>query len=176
MTCKATTVKGKRCKRKVYKDGLCSTHTHNLKHADDPDGLNEAQRRFVELYLGEAFGNATESYVQAYGVDNRAVAASSGSTLLRNPKVQAAIARRMDQDQLVSSREDTLRDLTMLAAGYDPIDPGDPVEVKDRLRAMELLVKIRGDAVQKVEHSGNGHKAVIILPHSPRLGDGENDR
>lgn len=60
---------------------------------NSPDGLNQRQRLFVERYATHL--NGTRAYKEAgYKADNDQVAASCSATLLRNPKVAAALKAR----------------------------------------------------------------------------------
>lgn len=54
--------------------------------------LTEKQRKFVEAYL--AHGNATQAYQQAGYKGNANVAAVESHKILRNPKMQQALAER----------------------------------------------------------------------------------
>lgn len=59
------------------------------------DTLTEKQRKFVEAYL--ASGNATQAYQQAGYQGNANVAAVESHKILRNPKMQQALAARRAQ-------------------------------------------------------------------------------
>jgi len=125
---------------------------------DDGDGLNERQRRFVELYMGAHGGNATQAYKGAYGEMSDNAAAANASRLVRTDKVRDAIAARMEADPQVMTRLEVVRRLTHIARGGDRArvelredEHGAPVRVAfagsrvgDELRACELLLKLQG--------------------------------
>ena len=62
--------------------------------ASPPRPLNDRQRRFVDLYLISL--NATEAYKGAYNVGDK-VAGAAGGRLMKNVKIAAAIAARMQE-------------------------------------------------------------------------------
>jgi phage terminase small subunit len=107
--------------------------------------LTEKQRRFVEAYMGEAAGNATEAARMAgYGGDDPtdAYLASMGSENLRKPKIQAAIAERVAADPKIASREERQQFWTQVMYDEDQ-------RMKDRLKAAELLGKTQADFIQR---------------------------
>jgi phage terminase small subunit len=109
-----------------------------------PD-LPERQRRFVEAYMGEAKGNATQAAVIAgYGADNRNSAAARASQLLDEPKIQEAIRKRAESDPLIATRKNRQQFWTSVMNDHT-------VEMKDRLRASELLGKCQADFVKQTE-------------------------
>lgn len=103
--------------------------------------LNERQRRFVELVMGECVGNATESYCRAYQTKNRKVAAVEGHKLLRKPNVRAAIDARIRKDPRVATREERQ------ALWSEFMRDGEKHDAI-RLRGSELLGKSQGDFVE----------------------------
>jgi phage terminase small subunit len=113
--------------------------------------LPEKRRRFIEAYLGEAKGNATEAArIAGYGSP-----AVEGCRLLKNAQVQAELEKRVSEDPAVKSREEILRWWS------DMMDAGG-VEPRDRIKASELLAKAHGMFVQKVEHSGPGGSPIEV--------------
>jgi phage terminase small subunit len=67
--------------------------------------MNPKQQAFLKLYLGRDasyHGNATRSYVKAYGCTNERVAQTSGSRLLTKPEIAHAVAgyRKKAGDQI----------------------------------------------------------------------------
>ena len=120
------------------------------------DKLTEKQRRFVEAYLGEANGNATEAArLAGYSGTDDSLAVSA-SQLLRNTKVEAAIKERTDNDPLVLSRQQRLEYLTKLITNqeyeYTTNKDGEiitrPAATRDKLKALDILNKMGGDYIE----------------------------
>ncbi len=123
--------------------------------------LTEKQRRFVEAYMGEAKGNATEAARLAGYKGDYDTLRSVGSENLTKPAIRDAIDARVDNCPLVASRQDRLEFLTRVMLGQETdrmMTKEGPIDVepamRDRLKALELLGKIQGDFVQKVELKG----------------------
>jgi phage terminase small subunit len=111
-------------------------------------GLSERQRRFVELYMGECAGNATEAYMRAgYKPKDRRSAESCGERLLRNVEVIEAIGVRSSARPEVATREERQAWWTSVMRG----ELGDDADVYARLRASELLGKSQLDFKERVE-------------------------
>lgn len=111
--------------------------------------LTEKQRRFVEAYMGEACGNATEAArLAGYSGDDDTLS-STGYENLRKPQIQKAIDERTDDDPLVADRMDRQRFWS--AVMYDAT-----ASMSDRLKASTLLAKSQGDFVERTitEHRG----------------------
>lgn len=100
------------------------------------------QRAFVENYTG----NATEAAIKA-GYSAK-TAYSMGQRLLKNVEISRAIqereAARLAQD--VATRERRLQFWTQVMEDTE-------ADMKNRLRASELLGKAEGDFLERVEHS-----------------------
>lgn len=99
---------------------------------------------FVDYYA--ACGNATESARKAgYSDKNAGVNADK---LLKNPKIQQALAER--NKEVSQSRIATIKERqefwTSVLRGQEP-----DAEMKDRLKASELLGKCQGDFIDRVE-------------------------
>lgn len=108
--------------------------------------LSERQRRFVEAYMGEAGGVAT----RAAEIAGYAHPHVQGARLLANDRIAAAIAERQDNDPAVATRQERQAFWTRVMRGEQTITINGaekilPVEMKDRLRASELLGKTGGD-------------------------------
>jgi phage terminase small subunit len=118
---------------------------------DDEAPLTEKQRRFVEAYLGEAMGNATEAAAIAGHSGDRSTLSVTGHWTLRNPKVRAAIDERVESDPGVATREERQRLLTDIARGVE--QPAvffgrkvmQPPSAVARIRAMDLMSKMAGE-------------------------------
>lgn len=123
----------------------------------DLDDLTTRQAAFVAAYTGgETFGNATASYWAAgYDASTESVASSCASRMLRNEKVALAIKAALEASpHLASDPEigkfwtDRMRD--------------DDEGTKERLRASELLAKVRGMFIERLEVTGEGGGPVIV--------------
>jgi len=107
--------------------------------------LTEKQRKFVEAYMGKAKGNATEA-VRLAGYSHK-YADRQAHQLLENDRVLGAIEERQKNDPLIASREDRQRFWTDVMNGENH-------EIKDRLRASEILGKSQADFIERREVSG----------------------
>lgn len=121
-----------------------------------PRDLTEKQRRFVEAYMGEATGNATEAARRAGYKGGESTLRSVGSENLTKPDIITAIKIRVDADPAVKTREQRQRFWT---ATMDDA----AVAMKERLRASELLGKSQGDFVQL--HEVNAVSASVVIYH-----------
>ncbi len=117
--------------------------------------LTEKQRRFVEAYMGQAAGNATEAARLAGYKGNDPTLAAVGGQNLRKPSVQEAIQSRVVADPRIATRKD--RQSLWTALMYDETE-----ETRDRLKASELLAKSQADFVERIEHSGPGGGPVLV--------------
>ena len=152
------------------------------KGGQNADELNDRQRRFVEAYMGKCAGNATRAYMEAYEETNADTAAAHASRLVRVGKVRARIDELIADDPLVASRHELQRRLTAIALGEDRgetyyNESGQRVDrwgskVADEIRAAEVLMKSRGDMIEKVEHSGPGGKPIKVQ-NMTAMGDAE---
>jgi hypothetical protein len=113
--------------------------------------LTEKQRRFVEAYMGEAAGNATEAARLAGYKGNAHTLANVGAENLRKPEITAAVERRVKADPKIATREQRQEFWTRVMNGDPEVGFA---EMRDRLKASELLGKSQADFVEKVEHTG----------------------
>lgn len=106
--------------------------------------LNPRQRKFGELYEG----NGTEAARRAgyKGSDN--TLAQTARDLLRNPQIQALIETRNHKDLAadIADRKERQTFWTKTLRNED-------IEMKERLRASELLGKSEADFTEKHDHS-----------------------
>lgn len=120
------------------------------------DTLTEKQRRFVEAFMGEACGNATEAARRAGYKGNDVTLASVGRENLGKPQITAAIAQRQEADPAVATRQERQAFWTRAMRGeatfvIDGKERTVPVAMKDRLKASELLGKTGGDFIDRQE-------------------------
>lgn len=147
-------------------------------HGPNYGALNIRQQRFVNAYMGEAAGNATQAAIAAGYA--KSSASHRGSVLLKDDKVRSALAEVRGPE--IASTEELQRfwssslrdDFTSAPGGAAPryksmgrrmtvacpscegkvsVDVG--IEPKDRLKASELLAKTRGMFTLNVKHSGS---------------------
>lgn len=99
--------------------------------------------------MGQAEGNATEAArIAGYGAP-----AQQGSRLLRSANVATAIDARRRSDPLIATREERQRFWTEVMKYEDTEGHSD---MKDRLKASELLGKTQADFIERRELSGPG--------------------
>jgi len=105
--------------------------------------LTTRQARFVEAYTG----NATEAAIQA-GYSEK-TAYSQGQRMLKNVEILSAIQAR-EEAHMESAIADRKERQTFLTRVMRDEEQGMP----QRLKASELLCRIAGDFLDRVEHSG----------------------
>jgi phage terminase small subunit len=117
--------------------------------------LTAKQQAFVDAYLGEAKGVATQAARLAgyKGSDN--VLAKQGHDNLRNPKISTLIAERLATSPLALSRARVLALLSACAQGA-----GGDEKASDRIKALELLGKYHRIFADRVEHTGKDGKPI----------------
>jgi len=143
----------------------------------DKSKLNERQKAFVDCYI-QTGGNLSESARRAgYSPKN---AGATGIELLKNPKIQAAIDARLQQldSERVAKDKEILEYMTAVMRGETTeevvvnIGTGKgftkpqlvtaQVGAKERLKAAEMLAKVRGLFVTKQEIDLTGNVPVVI--------------
>ena len=119
------------------------------------DGLTEKQRRFCEVYC-ENGGNAHDAARQA----GYAKPSPEGTRMLQNAKIIKALEclRLETTSRAIATREERQSWWTSIMRG-----DGDPQpEIKDRIRASELLAKSQGDFLDKSHISGDMEALPLI--------------
>ena len=138
--------------------------------------LNERQKAFVDYYIQTC--NATESAREAgYSSKN---AMQVGCVLLRNPKIQAVINARLEQleSERIAKDKEVLEYITAVMRGETEeeivmnIGTGKgftraekvraKVGAKERLKAAEMLAKVKGMFVTRQEVELSGAMPVMI--------------
>jgi phage terminase small subunit len=117
------------------------------------DSLTEKQRRFVEAYMGEAAGNASKAAKIAGYRGNSVTLGQVGAENLQKPQIKSAIAARVRKDPRVAKRKD-------LQAWWTEIMHDRMAELKDRLRASELLAKSQGQFISRSQLELKGQVGV----------------
>ena len=145
--------------------------------------LTEKQRRFVEAYMGEAAGNATEAARVAGYSGNDNTLSTVGATNIRKAAIQKAIDERVDATPGIMTRRERQLWWTQVALGEistrrvvldadgEPREIDEPAKMSDRIKATELLGKSQADFVDRHEHTGKGGGPVQFIVETS--GDGE---
>lgn len=125
--------------------------------------LTPKQQRFVDAYTG----NGVEAARRAGYQGSVAVLSQVAHENLRKPEIAAALKERQASARrsLIASREERQAFWTSTLRDED-------YDLKDRLRASELLGKSEADFVEHVEHSGNVSIGVIN-PYADQPTDSE---
>lgn len=108
--------------------------------------------------MGVAAGNGTEAARLAGYKGSYATLATVANENLNKPEVIAAMEARIADDPAVADREE--RQQFWTAAMREK-----QVEMKDRLKASELLGKSQADFVDRHEHSGPNGAPMEIVAH-----------
>lgn len=113
--------------------------------------LTLKQQKFVDYYIKT--GNATDAAIKA-GYSEK-TAAITGHENLRKPNVKQAIDARNKQleDERIADIKEIKSFWTTVLRG-DGNGENEWYDVKDRIKASELLAKTTGAFIEKVEHSG----------------------
>ena len=119
--------------------------------------LSAKQKRFIEAYCG----NATDAARQAGYAGNDVTLGAVGDENLKKPRLAAAIKAREDKrlSKTIATREERQQFWTSILR--DEITK-DPQDMKDRLKASELLGKSEGDFLDRIQHGGDSENPVGI--------------
>ena len=140
--------------------------------------LTIKQKAFANYYI--ELGNATESYIKAgYKASERKVAEVEGCKLLKNPKIDNYIKKRMEQieSNRIAKAEEVLAFLSASlrgevleevvstksdgSGGIEPVILRKQLSAKDRIKAAELLGKRYALFTEKVDLEGNVGVTII---------------
>lgn len=133
--------------------------------------MTDRQRKFADAYV--VSGNATQAYLEAYPhVKNENVARAAGARMLANVSVKSYIEQRVDEisSQKTAEAKEVMEYLTSVLRGESEASivvvegRGDglseakiirkPPDVKDRLKAAELLGKRYGMFTNNINIGG----------------------
>ena len=142
----------------------------------DKSKLNERQKAFVDFYIQS--GNLSESARKAgYSPKN---AGATGIELLKNPKIQASINARLTQleSERIAKDKEVLEYITAVMRGETEeevvVNVGTgkgytraekvkaQVSAKERLKAAEMLAKVKGMFITRQEVELSGAMPVVI--------------
>lgn len=140
--------------------------------------LTVKQKAFADFYI--ELGNATEAYIKAgYKASERKVAEVEGCKLLKNPKIDNYIKKRMEQieSNRIAKAEEVLAFLSASlrgevleevvstksdgSGGIEPVILRKQLSAKDRIKAAELLGKRYALFTEKVDLEGNVGVTII---------------
>lgn len=143
----------------------------------DTNKLNERQKAFVDFYI-QTNGNLSESVRRAgYSAKN---ASATGIELLKNSKIQAAIDARLQQleSERIAKDREVLEYITAVMRGETteeivvnvgkgkgftkPERVKAQVSAKERLKAAEMLAKVKGMFITRQEVELNGVVPVVL--------------
>lgn len=107
--------------------------------------MNERQKKFVAAYA--RLGNAAQAAIEA-GYSAK-TARQIGQALLTKIDIKNAVANLTEKthSNLIASAQERQQLLTSLMRS-------EKEKTSDRLKAVELLGKMQGDFIERVEHSG----------------------
>lgn len=125
--------------------------------------LTPKQARFVEAYMGAAAGNATEAARLAGYKGNDVTLASVGKENLRKPQIAEQINLLQKEDPLVADREERQRFWSAVMRDKN-------ADMKDRLKASEILGKSQADFIERHEHSGPDGGAIKVIDFTGSVG------
>lgn len=128
--------------------------------------MNERQKMFCDEYLIDL--NAKQAAIRA-GYSER-TAYSIGQENLNKPELKAYIEKRLQSKEktLIASQDELLAFITSAIRGEE-------YEMKDRLKAADMLSKIHGlySETRNMNHSGNvGIQIIDNIPKSRGEPDG----
>ena len=116
--------------------------------------LTPKQRLFVQYYCG----NGTEAVKRAGYTGSEATLNVQATRLLRNDKIAEAIQKRVEtlSKPYIMSREER-------QAFWSEVAKSSEQDMKDRLKASELLGKSEGDFLDRIKLSGDAAEPVRFI-------------
>lgn len=111
--------------------------------------LTHKQELFVNAYLGEAKGNATEAARLAGYGGNDVTLASVGMENLRKPQIAALVEKRTSEAAM--SAAEVLQKLSEIANRQ-----GADIATRDQIKALELIGRHHKLFTDRIEHKISG--------------------
>ena len=133
--------------------------------------LTQKQRLFVEAYVGEARGNATEAARLAGYKGRDTTLAQVGAENLRKPYIASAIEKRAEEMREASGAL-TPEEIHEL---WGDIARDTQQSTKDRLKASELAAKSQGMFLERLEVDVSGQVDVVAYIPSNGREHGEEE-
>lgn len=110
--------------------------------------ITPKQRKFAEAYVET--GNATESYkIAGYSARSNKVAGVEGHKLLKNPKVEKLV-----NELTQKLTDESIADITEVKQFWTETMRDRAEEMKERIKASEMLAKTSGAFIDRVDISG----------------------
>lgn len=113
--------------------------------------LSHKQKRFCTAFVGKSGLNSGDA-AEAAGY-----ARSAGWRLLSNEDVRSYIDLLLEDDPLVMSSSEVCRQLTSIAR-----DENKKEKTGDRLKALDMLAKTKGQYITNVNHTGDSESSAGI--------------
>lgn len=111
--------------------------------------MNERQTKFCLNYAKH--GNAVKAYTEAgYDIKSEAGARASASKLLTKANIKEKLEELSEK-----SHTKAIATITEIKEFWTQTLQSEEMEMNYRLKASELLVKVEGGFIDKVEHSGS---------------------
>ena len=107
--------------------------------------------------MGAAVGNATEAARRAGYKGNDMTLGQVGAENLKKPQIREAVAARVSKDPAIATRTERQQFWTNVMQGTNG------AEMKDRLKASELLGKSQADFIDRKEISGPNGGALALM-------------
>ncbi|QTX32860.1 terminase small subunit [Aminithiophilus ramosus] len=114
-------------------------------------GLTPKQRAFVEIYDG----NTTRAAIAA-GYSQK-WAGSNGDKLMKHPAIREALEKRISRkiNSIVADREER-------QSFWSAVMRDEERDLKDRLRASELLARSEGDFLDRIENRTLEAPSIVV--------------
>jgi len=110
--------------------------------------MNERQAKFCLSYA--KCGNALQAYKEAgYIVKSDDGGRVSASRLLTNANIVAKLKELSDK-----AENSNIADITEVKEFWSNVLRSEEEEMKDRIKCSELIAKVQGAFIDKIEHSG----------------------
>ena len=111
--------------------------------------LTLKQQKFLDAYLGDANGNATEAAKMAGYAGNDNTLSTMGAQNLRKRAIREGIRKHLETGKLAMNREERIALLTEFARGNDPYGKLDTIGEATRQGCIKLLSKIGRDYLER---------------------------
>lgn len=158
--CQAKTSSGKKCKNSpVEGSDYCHIKSHQEQDETKPwyIGITEKQRKFIEAFVGEAKGNATE----AARLAGYSQAEASGHENLRKPKILEKI--EMYRQQVQQSGEYPMITPDRIHKEWLSLLDDKETTKTEKITLLRDAARSNAMFTEKIEHSGNIGGQIVII-------------